>query len=470
MRSHHGLADTRYVPALHSNCTVEVKFLPVCFAPFLPASKGLQGPHMVHFADRCQDYCREQGSSFGTNCSREEVVQLEDPQKDNKRKKGRGGDTKESISMCFFVQEPKVQLMATKGGSLSGTGSTLVRWLRDTLLSSKAAELRFAGLGAAAKLETWKLQLVEDPKEADAMDGRIANRFITTQHAKKLLMRIMQLQVATTEDQTDAEEDAVLLRIVPHPPPILLRLNVTEGLFIPDFDIAQQRSNYAACKMANPSFVEGVVQDARFEVVSTVVRLGKNCFGEPKMQKRFSAVRIPEQEQNCTYCNSYQAWNEDYDVAATFSYEQCLYEAINLADTDKLRQIATISGRYGSQHTSCFEVLPRAIRVGRTDTTMLQVLLENNFDPSCVGCPEMPLQAAAASGFLPAMEVLLDSRFRSSLVFEKGNAWNYPSFRNHGSLENYPIVKETMLLEGPISTSMIYAWNYINEVGLSCLE
>lgn len=429
---------------------------------------------MVHFADRCQDYCREQGSSFGTNCSRKEVVQLKGPQKDNKRKKRRGRDTKESTSMCFFVQEPKVQLMATKGGSLSGTGSTLVRWLRDTLLSSKAAELRFAGQGTAAKLETWKLQLVEDPKEADAMDsmdGRITNRFITTEHAEKLLMRNMQLLVATTEDQTDAEEDAVLLRIVPHPPPILLETNVTEGFFIPDFDIAQQRSNYAACKMANPSFVEGVVQDARFKVVPTVVMLGKNCFGEPKMQKRFSAVRIPEQkEQNCTYCNSYQAWNEDYDVAATFSYEQCLYDAIDLADTDKLRQIATIIGRYGSQHTSCFEVLPRAIRVGRTDTTMMKVLLENNFDPSCVGCPEMPLQAAAASGFLPAMEVLLDSRFRWSLVFGKGSAWNYPSFHNHGSMENYPIVKETMVLEGPVSTSMIMPGIISIEVGLSWLE
>ena len=359
--------------------------------------------------------------------------------------------------------------MATKGGSLSGTGSTLVRWLRDILLSSKAAELRFAGQGTAAKLETWKLQLVEDPKEADvvdSMDGRITNRFITTEHAEKLLMKNMQLLVATTEDQTDAEEDAVLLRIVPHPPPILLRTNVTEGFFIPDFDIAQQRSNYAACKMANASFVEGVVQDARFKVVSTVVMLGRNSFGERKMQKRFSAVRIPE--QNCTYCNSYQAWDQDYDVAATFSYEQCLYDAIDLADSDKLRQLATIIGRCGSQHTSCFEVLLGAIV--RTDTTMLKVLLENNFDPSCVGCPEMPLQAAAASGFLPAMEVLLDSRFRWSLVFGKGNAWNYPSFHNHGSMEDYPIVKEMIVLQGPVSTSMIMLGNISIEVRLSCLE
>jgi len=403
----------RYVPALPSNISVEVQFLPVCFAPFLPASKGLQASHLVHFADSCEQHCQEGEDpqmNFGTNCSREEVVTFETKQQKGTIKDGEGPNV-ENTSMCLFVAEPKRQLNATKEGSLSGTGSTLVTWLRDTLLSSKAAELRFAGHGSAAELQTRTLHLVEDPKEAEAKDGHISNRFSTTVLAQKFLMRNMQLVVATTEDETDAEEQAVLLRIVPHPPPILLRQNVKAGFFVPDFDTAQQRSNYAACKIGNPSLVTGHVPDTRFEVASTVVILGKSCLGDVKEQKRFSAVR---KNQSCTYCHSYQPWNEDYDVAATFSYEQCLYDAIDLGDNNKLQKIAEDIANYGSEETSsCYEVIPRAIHVGRTNTTMLKTLLDNKFDPSCAGCPEMPLQAAASGGFVSAMEMLLDRNFVS---------------------------------------------------------
>ena len=347
--------------------------------------------------------------NFGTNCSREEVVTFETKQRNGKNTDGKGANV-ENTSMCLFVAEPKRQLKATKEGSLSGTGTTLVTWLRDTLLSSKAAELRFAGHGPA-ELQTWTLHLVEDPKEAEAKDGHISNRFSTTVPAQKFLMRNMQLVVATTEDETDAEEQAVLLRIVPHPPPIRLSQNATEGFFVPDFDTAQQRSNYAACNIGNPSLVEGHVPDTRFEVASTVVILGKNCLGDVKEQKRFSAVR---RDQSCTYCQSYQPWNEDYDVAATFSYEQCLYDAIDLRDNNKLQQIATTIATYRSEEvSSCYEVIPRAIRVGRTDTTMLKTLLHNKFDPSCAGCPEMPLQAAASVGLVSAMKMLL------------GPGWNF---------------------------------------------
>ena len=54
--------------------------------------------------------------------------------------------------------------------------------------------------------------------------------------------------------------------------------------------------------------------------------------------------------------------------------------------------------------------------MGRTNTTMLKTLLDNKFDPSCAGCPEMPLQAAASGGFVSAMKMLLD--------------WNFVSFRH----------------------------------------
>ena len=392
------------MPALHSNCTMEVQILPVCFAPFLPASKGLQPAHLVHLADSCEEYCQEDPqTSFGTNCSRQEVVTFETKQQKGKRKNGKGRNVKKT-SMCLFVEEPKRQLNATKGGSLSGTGTTLVTWLRDTLLSGKAAELRFAGQGVA------ELHPVEDPKEAEAKDGHVWNRFSTTVPAKELLMQNMELLVATTEDHADTvDEQTVLLRIVPHPPPILLSKNVTEGFFVPDFDIAQQRSNYAACKIGNPSLVEGHLSDARFEVVSTVVSLGESCLGDLKEQKRFSAVRA---DQSCTYCQSYQPWNDDYDVAATFSYEQCLYDAIDLQDNNKLQQIATTIASFQSEKkSSCHEVIPRAIQVGRADTTMLKTLLANKFDPSCVGCAETPLEAAAAGGFLSAMKLLLDRNF-----------------------------------------------------------
>ena len=400
------LRISRYVPALHSNCTVEVQFLPLCFAPVLPASKGLQAAHLVHVADSCFQHCHEGEDP----CSREQEVTFETKKQKGKRRNGKGHKV-EKTSMCLFVKQPKRQLMATKEGSLSGTGTALVTWLRDTLLSSKSAELRFAGPIGVLHWESFRSRLVEDPKEAEAKDEHVSHQFSVTEPAGHLLMRNMLLSVATTEDQTDAEKQVVLLRIVPHPPPtgIFLRRNVTKGFLVPDFDIAQQRSNYAACMIGNPTIVEGVVPDPRFEIASEVVILGKSCLGDVKKQKRFSAVRA---DQSCTYCQSYQPWNEDYDVAATLSDEQCLYDAIDLGDNNKLQKIATtIADHYSEHTTSCYEVIPRAIHVGRTDTTMLKTLLDNKFDPSCAGCPDMPLQAAASRGFVSAMEMLLDWNF-----------------------------------------------------------
>ena len=315
--------------------------------------------------------------------------------------------------MCLFVKQPKRQLMTTKEGSLSGTGTSLATWLRDTLLSSKSAELRLSGYGASAELLSRTLHLVEDPEEAEAKDGHVWHRFSTTVPAQELSMRDMILLVATTEDQTDAEKQVVLLKLIPHPPPMLLSQNVTKAFFVPDYDIAQQRT-YAACNVAgNPSLVEGHVPDTRFKVETKVVILGQSCLGGLKEQKRFRAVRT---DQSCAYCQNYLPWNVDYDVAATFSYEQCLYAAIDLRDDDKLQKIATTMNYHPDLTSSCYEVIPRAIQVGRTDTTMLKTLLDSKFDPSCAGCPEMPMQTAASGGFVSAMEMLLD--------------WNFVLFRN----------------------------------------
>lgn len=222
---------TRYVPALHSNCTVEVQFVPVCFAPFLPASKGLQTAHLVHFADSCEKHCPEDPqSSYGTSCAKEEVVTFKAKKQKGKRRNGKGRNI-EKTSMCLFVQQPKRQLMTTKEGSLSGTGTTLVTWLRDTVLSSKSAELRLTGYGVSAELQSRTQRLVEDPEEAEAKDGHVWQRFSTTVPAQELSMHDMILLVATTEDQTDAEKQVVLLKTILHPPPTLLSQNVTKAFF-----------------------------------------------------------------------------------------------------------------------------------------------------------------------------------------------------------------------------------------------
>ena len=374
----------RYVPALPSNISVEVQFLPVCFAPFLPASKGLQAAHLVHFADSCEQHCQEgedSQMSFGTNCSREEVVTFQTKQQKAKRKDGKGPNV-ENTSMCLFVAEPKRQLNATKEGSLSGTGTTLVTWLRDTLLSSKAAELRFAGHGPAAELQTWTLQLVEDPKEAEAKDGHVSNRFSTTVPAQTLLMRNMQLLVATTQDETDAEEQAVLLRIVPHPPPILLSQNVTEGFFVSRFWHSSAKKQLCCLQDWQSIPCGRSFAWHSFQSCINSRDIGEKLLGWCEGTKAFQ--RSPSRS-SCTYCQSYQPWNEDYDVAATFSYEQCLYDAIDLGDNNKLQQIAKTIADYRSDETSsCYDVIPRAIHVGRTNTTMLKTLLQNKFDPSCV--------------------------------------------------------------------------------------
>lgn len=58
------------------------------------------------------------------------------------------------------------------------------------------------------------------------------------------LMKATQLVLATTQDETDAEEEAVPLKIVPHPPPITLSTDM--GLLLPEFQVENKRSEHLA--------------------------------------------------------------------------------------------------------------------------------------------------------------------------------------------------------------------------------
>ena len=66
------------------------------------------------------------------------------------------------------------------------------------------------------------------------------------------LLRSIELEVATTQDETDAEEMTVPVRIVSHPPPISLTFQQDSsvkdgqnflGFLLPDFDVDKKRSD-----------------------------------------------------------------------------------------------------------------------------------------------------------------------------------------------------------------------------------
>ena len=215
-----------------------------------------------------------------------------------------------------------------------------------------------------------------------------------------LLMRGNQLVVGTSEDETDLEEEALPFRVVPHPPPVLLKLQTTKGFLQSHFDVNNKRSEYFACDIPHIDELNGLISDDRFRVKTEVVGMGRDCLNQPVVQKRFRAVR----SDSCSYAEHYLPWNDNYDILATFSPQRCFLEAIDLNDSVALNQTFNgFNAAYLQEYGQRCDILQKAVRLDRLD--MLEDLAKHF--PDCVGCKETPLGVAAAEGKLEAMRRLL---------------------------------------------------------------
>eukprot|EP00438_Fugacium_kawagutii_P010176 Skav235868 [mRNA] locus=scaffold1693:348437:350816:- [translate_table: standard] len=376
-----------YVPNLTGTATLEVELRPVCFAPLGPAENG--GARVVRYAGDC--LCGKDRTGAGNECPKETVVKL--------------GIADTSKPLCLFWQESErrtsvdeLKIDRSSKASL-GKGSDMVEWLQDVQRSGKSAKLRMDPQDNASESD---LQLEWKLSAENATEFQVSNIFSVSM-SSEVLIQSAQLVVSTTLDQTDAEEQAVPLRIVPHSPPIVLSIGSgsNAGFLLPAFNVNNRRNDYAVCGLPDVRLVQGEDVDSRFGVDMRVLELEEDCFRDKVSQKQFWAFR------NDSNTNSawYPPWNDNYDVAVTLSPQRCLNEAIDLGDITAVQRIMDWipEGQPKHYQNSC-RLLQRAIRLDRPH--MIPELLKF-LDPGCENCTETPLGVAAAEGKLEAMDLLL---------------------------------------------------------------
>eukprot|EP00438_Fugacium_kawagutii_P035548 Skav214504 [mRNA] locus=scaffold1011:356928:371333:- [translate_table: standard] len=369
-----------YVPELVGNCTLEVKLQSISFAPLGPASEeqDKRRSHLPQYSHgRC--LCGNEETAFGNECLKEET---------------------------FFSAG------ISAAGSLSGTG--LVQWLQDVSLSGKRARLRLEH-GGDGDVTSLPKDEVEELTASNASGLNISNEFATTMPST-LLMRGNQLVVGTTQDETDVDKEALPFKVVPHPPPLVLR--AATGFLQPHFDLNRIRSEYVLCQVADIGQLNASVSDERFDVETRVTQSGRDCLNEPIVEKRFRAVR----KASCDYWESYLPWNGNYDILATLSPHRCLLRAIDLNDRIALNQtMSWLTSGYVRDNGQTCDVLQKAVRLERLD--MLDDLAEY-FDLDCAGCVETPLGVAAAEGRLQVLKHLLDDEDQDDVDGLRGLNWN----------------------------------------------
>ncbi|CAE7203676.1 Ankrd17 [Symbiodinium sp. CCMP2456] len=364
-------------PDSASNWTLSVEFGPVCFAPLQTSTAASGGHHITRYADKCN--CGDEQPGVGTECLKEEKIKLQN-----------------STSICLYSQKTRAELRVDESrGRLSSKG--LVKWLQDVRISGRFAGLRIDSVDRDPKEEPdpdmqpaeWSLPAV------NSSQSQISKVFAISMRPQ-LLMQSTQIVVATTPDDTDAEEQALPLRILAHPPPITLTAD--SGFLLPEFSLRNRRSVYAACTSKLES-VHGSIFDKRFDIKERTVELGHDCSGHAVIQKRFWA----ERDRSCKYWNRYQPWNENYDVAVTLSPEHCLNEAVYFGSIATLQELRDWSEAMATKQKSC-AVVQRAVRFDRPD--MVKELLKF-WSPNCAGCKETPLGVAASEGNREVLELLL---------------------------------------------------------------
>ncbi|CAE7381203.1 PFDN6 [Symbiodinium sp. CCMP2456] len=382
-----------FVPELINGtmASLEMTLQPVAFAPLRKAESqtsepmpGLARDSIIRFAETC--HCGREKAGFGSECSWKQLVKFS------------------SGSLCFFLHDNELNTPTTLriDGSQAGLagpgGRSLVAWLQDVSVSGKSARLELSTLEAAGRgagKPVWTLSA------GNGARNEIWNVFNVSIPVEELFETI-QLAVGTTQDQTDAEEQALPLRIVPHAPPPVL--STDKGILLPSVSISNQRSEYKACEMPDLDSVHAAVLDDRFRVEDHLVDMGVDCFKRNVLQKRFRVVR----NQSCDYCDCYQAWSDSYDIAVTTSPQQCLLEAIRVGDRNASARISkSISPRLARIHRrsgSTCGIVQTAVRLGQV--RMIPYLLKK-WGPNCRNCPETPLGVAATEGNIEAMNLLL---------------------------------------------------------------
>ncbi|CAK8992716.1 unnamed protein product [Durusdinium trenchii] len=382
-----------YVPAIDpkSHWTLGAELHTIGFAPLTREGQGLQGSEssegplgLTFYDQECR--CGVEVAGFGTNCLREQRVELLN-----------------STSICLYSFKAKSHIHAHEGQGSLVTDSGLLEWLQNVNVSGKFAKLRVSYSERDPNLQPGDWQLIAKNK------SEICNIFNVSMPYDSL-MKATQLVLATTQDETDAEEEAVPLKIVPHPPPITLSTDM--GLLLPEFQVENKRSEYAGCDLNHLDRVNASVADDRFHVQVEVVNLGKDCSGFLTRQKRFRAVRTDASTTSCDYCDHYPSWNEFYDVAVTLSPEQCINEAIEANNVEAVHRIN--SWAFGDQITKNWEkvkktcgVVQRAASLGRVEV-MKELLLNSTWDANCSGCASTPLGDAAAGGKTQVVQLLFD--------------------------------------------------------------
>ena len=378
-----------HVPQLRGNLTLDVELRPISFAPLVGVAPGSVSKYdFALLAPGCD--CGIEMPGFGNDCLHQEVLTLP------------GSDA------CAFLRSEhgaRGRLRPDESqGSLSGRGSDLVQWLRDVSISGKSVVLASSEIGDSDS-KSWRPLKAESSTDAYA----ISNLFRLSVPATVLLMKNTQLLVAATQDPTDAEESALPLRIVPHPPPIYLSTPAGDGdgFMLPEFSAIKMRTEYTAC-LLSIDHVQGDVLDSRFEVHEELVNLGQDCLKDEVKQKRFWAVR--KKTPGCDECASYvyPPWNDNSDIEVTSSIVTCMTAAVDFDDRDAFnRSVESLPRKAIMRDKNHCNILQLAIRLNRP--RMLDELLKY-WDPASTTAEETPLGVAAAEGNAEMLESLIAHR------------------------------------------------------------
>ncbi|CAE7203538.1 unnamed protein product [Symbiodinium sp. CCMP2592] len=377
---------TWYVPDLDmvSNSTIEVVLDSVVLAPLVPAALGPNEKNasmpMVS-SSQCSDICGAARAGFGNDCIYEEAVDLPEP-------------------LCVGQNTAQDLNLEKSDLSVAGKGSALLDWLRDVNVSGKMVTLdNFEKEGGSTHLPF------------KALAGGLYDSFLLSTPLASLAGGV-QLDIAVTQDPTNAEDLTIPLVIVPHPPPIQLDLNGSKiGYFLlPEMMRETPRTEYAIC--GNVDAVQNLsakVDDPRFTVLQNESHEAVQCTGHGfDSRTEFRVVRA----EPCDWCEHYTPWDAaGYDLVLRRSILLCLETAVNLENAQALESILKPTIHAGDAHNKCLDkagLLGDAIRKTK-DAQMVQVMLKMGADASALSRGQTPLQIAAARGNLDAMKKLFNT-------------------------------------------------------------
>ena len=292
-----------YLPSISGQVTLSMQIRPISFAPLVSGSSLAEIPQVM---DTCR--CGNITAGFGSACD----FQLELPEH----------------RLCVFVAEATRKLGDLHDLSgVAGMSSELSAWLQNTTVSGKSV-----GLSIPEELSVLDFE-PQDNSQAQVVESS----FKLTMPADGLSRQGSQIMVSITEDATDSEVTSLPVMFSFLAPPIVLAAGAgpdseTRFLLPPFRATGDYRTEYMLCGgVADMEHIEVTVNDSRFEVVKQHVSTRPGCGNYMEHRLELRVLRKPE--TNCsTWCNSYPARAEDYDLAVVQSVGLCMREAMELDD------------------------------------------------------------------------------------------------------------------------------------------